>query len=184
MRHGEPDISGFPDKVSANEWPTLLARYSECGIVDTEKPEHISNAMLKGCHTIVTSDLRRSIESASLLSSHHSFITDSLFREIEDAFIPIPFLTLAPKTWGNIFILLWLVGAFALKRAFREGKVRARHCAKKLADLASEHGKVLFVGHGFINAYIATELRSLGWDGPRIPSKKYWEYGVYQKNTT
>jgi hypothetical protein len=34
-----------------------------------------------------------------------------------------------------------------------------------------------------MNRLIAKELRLLGWVGPKVPSRKYWEYGVYNIET-
>jgi broad specificity phosphatase PhoE len=158
--------------------------YKHCGLLDTEKPEDTVIVKFSNFKAIVSSDLKRSIESASLLSSGNSLIIDPMFREVEDPFISIPLLKFTIKSWYNIYILLWFFGLFELKSGIREGKTRAKACAQKLTDLAEEYGKVLFVGHGFMNKYIAKELNLLGWEGPKMPSKKYWEYGVYQKNAT
>lgn len=97
------------------------------------------------------------------------------------AFFSIPLLNLTPAAWSRIFILLWFMGLLALKKGFREGRARAREGAQRLASLAEAHGKVLFVGHGFINTYIARELNLPGWHGPKMPGRRYWGYGVYRK---
>jgi broad specificity phosphatase PhoE len=181
MRHGEPEIPALPEKVNAHEFLECLKLYNTCGIVGSSRPNQDAINQFKDFPAIVSSDLKRSVESASLFSPFGSLIIDPQFREIEDSFIPIPLIKLAPKTWGDMFILLWLAGMFEFKQAFKEGRVRARDCANKLVRLAHEHGKVLFVGHGFINTYIAKELKLLGWNGPKLPSKTYWDYGLYQK---
>ena len=182
MRHGEPNVLKLLNKINSNEFLECLKIYNTCGLLDASIPNDAMIEQFKDFGAIVTSDLKRSIDSAALISSQNSLIIDPMFREIDDSFISIPIVKLRPKTWGNIFILLWLIGMFELKKAFREGKIRARHCAEKLVRLAEEHEKVLFVGHGFINTYIARELKALGWSGPKLPSKRYWDYGVYQKS--
>ena len=183
MRHGEPDVPALADRVSSKEFLTCLELYKSCGILDTDKPPDSAQEMFSHFKAIVSSDLKRSIDSASLLSSGTLLTIDPMFREIEDTFIQIPYLKLTPKSWSIIFILLWFVGALDFKKAFKKGKLRAKNCAGKLVGLAEEHEKVLFVGHGFINTYIAKELKLLGWDGPKSPSKRYWGYSVYHKNT-
>jgi len=35
-----------------------------------------------------------------------------------------------------------------------------------------------------MNVYIVKELKLLGWQGPDFPSKRYWQYGVFEKVTT
>ena len=179
MRHGEPEIPPLPEKITSREFRQCLALYNQCGILRTSNPGDHVVQRYQDCRAIVCSDFKRSIESASRFVHYDSLIIDPLFREIEDSFIPIPFIKLAPPTWGRVYILLWLVGAFEIKRGFLQGKVRAKACADKLVSLAEEHGQVLYVGHGFINTYIAKELRALGWSGPKLPSKHYWDYGEY-----
>jgi hypothetical protein len=61
---------------------------------------------------------------------------------------------------------------------------RAREAAAKLVQLAEEHHAVLLVGHGFINHFIAKELRSRGWLGPKKPGSGFWDYGVYEQAAT
>lgn len=53
--------------------------------------------------------------------------------------------------------------------------------ALRLIELAEEHQKVLLVGHGFINHFIAKELQKGGWYGPTRPGKRFWSYGTYEQ---
>lgn len=184
MRHGEPDVSALTDKkrIAATEFLEYVEIYNSRGILSTSKPEDGAVDQFVKFKAVVTSDLKRSIDSALVLCSRQSLIVDALFREVEEAFFHIPMVRFSPKTWGNIFILLWLIGVLDLKKSFRQAKARARQCTEKLIGLAQIHGKVLFVGHGFINTYIAKELLSLGWIGPKAPSKKYWGYDVYKND--
>lgn len=181
MRHGEPDIPKLPEIVTSKEFFQCLNIYKNCGLLESSKPHETIIAQFRDIKAIVSSDLKRSSESAVQLASQTTVIIDPLFREIDGSFFPIPIVKLSPKTWGNIYIILWLIKLFELNKSFREGKTRAKDCTSKLIRLAETHDKVLFVGHGFINKYIANELRSQGWKGPRLPSKGYWDYGVYQK---
>lgn len=187
MRHGEPDVSMLSNKrITSNELLEGLKIYNTCGILNASRPEDTTLDKFREFSAVVSSDLKRSMESALLLCSQQSLIVDALFREVEDVFLRIPILKFTPRTWENIIILFWFIGLLELKRSFRETKIRAKLCAEKLIGLAEEHGKVLFVGHGFINIYIAKELASLGWDGPKIkmPNKRYWGYDVYNNNAT
>lgn len=181
MRHGEPEVPEFADRINAKAFRQCLDVYNRCGILESSRPASDTLSFFRDFSSVVASDRLRSIESAYVLSgSDEVLLIDPLFREIDDTFISLPLLKLKPQLWAKIFILLWYFGGFEFKKAFREGKARARECARKLADLAEAHGKVLFVGHGFINSYIASELRNTGWQGPKLPGKKYWEYAVYR----
>ena len=137
MRHGKPDTPQFPNKVNSKAFRNCLEIYNRCGILDDSRPTNATIELFREISAIVSSDLKRSIDSASLLCSQNTLIVDPLFREIEDSFISIPFLKLKPSTWGTIFILLWFCGAFKMKSAFRDGEKRAQICAGKLADLAN-----------------------------------------------
>jgi len=151
MRHGKPDVSALSDKVSSKQLVQCMEIYRNCGILDGDQAEDDSIKLFRQFEAIVVSDLKRSVESALLFSSHQALIIDPVFREIEDTFLPVPFFKLTPLAWGKIFILLWFVGIFRFNKAFKEGKVRAKICAKKLVELAEQHEKVLLVGHGFMN---------------------------------
>lgn len=181
MRHGEPDTSMLSGKFTSKEFLNCLELYRSCGLLDTSKPEEATIEFFSGFNTVVSSGLKRSVDSATLLSPRCSLVIDPMFREIEDTFISVPFIKLTPRTWSRIFILLWFIGVFDFKKAFRDGETRASNCARKLIHYAEERGTVLLVGHGFINSYIAKELIALGWHGPKLPGKYYWEYAVYQK---
>lgn len=52
-------------------------------------------------------------------------------------------------------------------------------CSERLAELASEHGTVLLVGHGSLNWFIARHLKKMGWSGPNKSPRKYWTFAVY-----
>ena len=187
MRHGEPDVSILSNKrIKSKDLLEGLEIYNSCGILNASKPEGTILDGFREFSAVVSSDLKRSIESALLLCSQQSLIVDALFREVEEVFFRIPILKFTPRIWVNIIILFWFIGLLELKRSFREAKIRAKRCAEKLIGLAEEHGKVLLVGHGFINTYIAKELVSLGWDGPKIkmPNKTYWGYDLYKNNET
>jgi broad specificity phosphatase PhoE len=181
MRHGEPDVPKLADiRIKSREFAQCMEIYNNSGISGASKPEDTAIDKFNSFNAVVSSDLKRSIDSALRLCPEQALIIDPLFREIEGTYLRIPFFKFAPKTWGNIFILIWLLGLFEFKGSFKAGKVRARLCAEKLIALAETHGRVLFVGHGFVNTYIVKELISLGWDGPKMPNKRYWGYEVYR----
>ena len=181
MRHGEPEVPRRDDKIRSDEFPDCLKIYNSCGLLGDSKPEESTFNKFKNFKGVVASDLKRSVESAVRLAFPPPQVdVDPLFREVQGVFFHIPFLKFTPRTWSKIFICLWYIGLFRYKASVKEGRLRAKQCAKKLIELAEKHQNVLLVGHGFLNAYIARELDALGWTGPKMPSKRYWEYGVYQ----
>ncbi len=57
---------------------------------------------------------------------------------------------------------LWLFSFSKNGEFFKQAKNRARLAAEKLIALAQTHHDVLLVGHGFINHFIAKELKKRG----------------------
>ena len=182
MRHGQVAVPEFNQRIPASQFQNCLELYDRCGIVEDDWPSNETKSALRGCALVISSDLRRAIESATRITPAAEQIRDPLFREVTHPYINIPWLRLHPQTWGKLFIALWWLGLLGGLRAFREAKHRARQCAQRLEHWAEKHHTVLLVGHGFMNTYIAKELLLLGWAGPGMPSKNYWEFGVYQKH--
>jgi broad specificity phosphatase PhoE len=122
---------------------------------------------------IVTSTLRRSLESAAILAPGRSVVTEELFKE---AGIPtaIPLrVALSPGSWDALARAAWLLRMAAGDEPFTEARSRATRAAERLAGLAREHGAVALVGHGMLNTLIARSLRAFGWTGTGN-SRVYW----------
>ncbi|CAN8140204.1 hypothetical protein THIOSC13_1770033 [uncultured Thiomicrorhabdus sp.] len=68
--------------------------------------------------------------------------------------------------------------------SLQEAKLRATEAVGKLKEIAYEHERVLFVGHGVYNRLLANELRKTGWSGPKNPGSKHWSFGIYQYEKT
>ena len=128
---------------------------------------------------IVTSTLRRSIDTADQLFGRVD-LTDQLFREAElPDLLKLP-LKLRPSHWFVVARLYWLLGADRNCESQRLFRSRVTKAARRLDDLAREHGSVALIGHGILNQYVARELLKLGYDGPRRP---HWRYGQSLKFT-
>lgn len=78
----------------------------------------------------------------------------------------------------------WVMGYSANGESISEGRERARLCAERLAEMAAEHGRVVFVGHGSLIWFIARRLKDAGWSGPKKSPRKYWDFGVYSYKGT
>lgn len=180
IRHGEPLLPQLPDRIRAREFPACMEIYDASGIRTDSRPARQYKQELAEYSTIICSDLPRSIESALQFCDQQDLTVSPEFREVEQGYLSIPWLSLSPQHWAKIFILLWLLGAFRYKYTFRQARKRAQRCAQKLIELAQSKGAVMLVGHGFMNTYIARELRAMGWSGPKQPGKGYWQFGIYQ----
>ena len=175
LRHGRPAFD-FSQKVPGRQLHELVKLYDSAGIVEPA-PQHVKEKF-QTCDLAVCSDLPRSIESATALGVQQ-IMSDALYREARLPYIKRGGISLSTSFWAALFRSLWFLGFSANGEPLKAVRERAGQGARRLQDLARENGRVLFVGHGFINYFIARELLASGWLGPNNPGKAYWEYGIY-----
>ncbi|NOZ11778.1 MAG: histidine phosphatase family protein [Gammaproteobacteria bacterium] len=180
MRHGEPRLPQF-NRIKAGDFQACVKIYDEAGICESSRPHESILSRFKGHDTVVSSDLNRSQQSAALFSDPATIRVDPLFREAQLPYVEVPIIRLHPFIWGYIFHLFWLARFPAHTESRGSAKKRSGECARRLIELAHKNGKVMLVGHGLINACIGSELRALGWAGPRIPGTGFWDYSIYRK---
>ena len=183
LRHGMPQIDK-ERRLSAAEFGQWVSMYNQSGINVGCMPSQEAMEQAKMCTFVMCSSLPRSSESAKVLGLENIDACESMFREMDMPYSLSSFWRLSPGTWSVLFRLMWGVGYSANGESFREARERARRCAERLAELASEHGKVLFVGHGLLNWFVSRYLKSMGWEGPQKAPRRYWEFGVYRHRTT
>ncbi len=180
VRHGEPDLPLWRN-VNASEFRQWIESYNSAGIKkETLPPRELCEAV-SSCAVVVCSDLRKSIESAKALGIEAVDHFDPLFREIGLPYADWSFPKLSPVLWVVLFRLFWFAGFSRNSESLDSARIRASTAAKKLEDFAQESGSVTFVGHGMINHFIANDLLSSGWKGPKNPGKRYWKFGVYER---
>ncbi len=179
LRHGKPDFE-FTRPVKARELGTLITSYNSCGIKGEPPVNAVERA--RQCNAVVCSDLPRSIESANALGIETVHLSDSLFREAELPYSRFGLVPIPPQIWAVVFRMLWFFGFSANGESLATARKRAAVGARKLVEISRAQGSVLFIGHGFINRFIAKELLAHGWAGPTNPGKDFWEYGVYRYN--
>ena len=179
LRHGK--VNYPPVKIlSAREFVIWVESYNTNQLDRSIKPNEGAIRIARSAGAVVCSDLPRSVESAEYLGVDKPTIIDPVFQE---AGLPIgswKFLRFSVRLWAIIFRILWFFGYSHGSESVKDAKFRAKQSAQKLIQLAQDHNLVLFVGHGIMNRLIAKELRKSGWEGPKVPSRKYWEYAVYK----
>jgi phosphohistidine phosphatase SixA len=181
LRHGKPAFE-LKGNIPAKDLREIAKSYDLSGIVGTPPTKAI--IATKGSHCIVCSHLVRSTESAEALGYYDPCLKEPLFCEtaiphFNNGSIPLPI-----SFWVVVLRILWLFGFSKNGESIADARNRAKHAASRLVELANEHQSVLLVGHGFINYFIAKELRKCGWFGPSKPGKGYWGYGVYELTAT
>lgn len=182
VRHGRPlvdDRSRIPGAVTG----TMLPGFEQAPLDTTlpPPPSLVSRAAAARC--IVTSTLRRSVESAALLAPGRPVLSEALFVEAGMPVAGPGRLAIRPKHWDAFARMAWVLGWSKGTESWPAARRRARLAAERLNDLAREHGSVLLVGHGMLNALIQRALRASGWAGGGWRSA-YWSYVVLTRSPT
>jgi broad specificity phosphatase PhoE len=178
VRHGKPAFE-LKGSVRAKDLGKIAKSYDLSGIVDTPPRETLAAA--RGNHFVICSDLTRSIESAKALGCPEVHATDPLFCESALPHFDGGSITLPISVWIVVLRLMWVFGFSRNGESLGDLRKRARQASTRLIELAEQHHDVLLVGHGFVNHFIAKELRRYGWLGPSKPAKGYWGYGSYER---
>lgn len=179
IRHGRPEIE-LKGKIRHAEFKRWLTEY-DCAPVEEKNPPPASlRKDANNYELFVCSDLRRSISSFNLLTINKVPVIDPLFRECELPCWSLGNFSCYPDVLVIFYRITWFLGASANCESKSAAMDRAKRCADKLALLANTHSSVAFVGHGFLNRFIATSLRERGWNGPKRPGSGHWSHDVYE----
>ncbi|WKA54745.1 histidine phosphatase family protein [Planococcus shixiaomingii] len=175
IRHGKSQWvqSGAVTFREFNQW---IENYNSHGI-DEEfvcPPETLRKAA--EASIVITSDLKRSVESAMLINPHANLISSPLFREVElpAGSMKLFGLKLRPSFWAISLRLLWFGGYSKNCESLRKARLRAKKAAQQLIGYTDQHQSVVLIGHGFFNMLIAKELQKAGWKGERKLGTKHW----------
>lgn len=150
-------------RMTCNDFNDWVEKYDDRGVFEEEYYPSDTLEKIEKANIVITSDLKRSIESAKLLNSSFKVISSPLFRETE---LPVPSkklwrLRLKPILWAVILRCLWFTGYSNGCESLTSAKQRAKKAAEDLVEYAQKHKSVVFVGHGFINLLIAKELQKM-----------------------
>jgi broad specificity phosphatase PhoE len=182
IRHGIPQCD-HRTKIRGCDFARWVAAYESAAVDGSIRPPPELQARLAAVPCIVTSTLRRAIESASLLAPGRPAASYALFDEA-GILTAIPFrLRLSPGQWDVFARVAWILGWSAGEETFREARTRATRAAEQMVALAREHGAVALVGHGMLNTLISRALRRSGWAGSGSP-RIYWGSVALQKSAT
>jgi broad specificity phosphatase PhoE len=180
MRHGKPSLP--PEKsITSVEFKNWIESYNSAELCENIKPCSKSIEIAQSCNVVLCSNLKRSLNSASILGAKKIFSTEHRLREMEMPWGKITYLKIKPKYWAVIFRILWFFGYSKNSESFKEAKLRAVHAASLLGSFAKESGSVLFVGHGMLNRYISKCLVASGWQVKKKVGSNYWEFGILER---
>jgi broad specificity phosphatase PhoE len=180
IRHGKSRLTEN-EKVTCLDFKKWVEKYDYNGVFEesaypSETIEKVENAKI-----VITSDLKRAIQSAKLLNPEVKTIPDPLFRETElpTQSMKVMDIKLRPSIWAIIMRLLWFCGYSNDCESLSNAKLRAKKTSQQLINYAEEYKSVVLVGHGFFNMLIAKELQRRGWKGKRKTGSKHWNCTTY-----
>jgi broad specificity phosphatase PhoE len=178
-RHGRPRI-GDVSPITGRELGVWLRHYDACGIDRDIPPPDALRQLAASAGRVLSSDLRRSIESASCLSGRAAI--DPQLREagLPDR-IGIP-IRLHPGICVALARVAWWLDWSTSAETVGEARQRADRATDRLCQLAYEHRSVLVVGHGMFNRFVAKCLRQRGWSGPRVLPREHWSFARFARN--
>lgn len=180
IRHGKTQVTENKP-ITCSDFSKWIEKVDNSGVV--EAPVYPTGTLekIQTANLVITSNLKRSIESAKLLGPDLNTIMNPLFREIQfpAPSKPLRGIKLKPYIWIVILSLLWLGGYSNGCESFRDARERAKRAARLLEKYAQKYNSVILFGHGFFNLMIATELQKTGWKGKKMTSFRHWICTTY-----
>lgn len=178
VRHGKPALSR---KV----WMTWRGyrdwwqQYDAGGLAETQKMPADVKTLAEMADVLISSPLRRAVETAELL---RGVAPDLIDENLVEAALPPPHLgplKFRPKTWGTLARVVWFVGWSDGMESHKVARIRANKMASKLADHASGGKTVLVTAHGWYNRMLKGSLKKQGWKCIRQNGDLHWSHRIF-----
>ena len=182
IRHGKPAIkkSDWDSKMNIVHFAKFMKNYRNISITpDSEMAVGVARVIPADAH-ILSSNLKRAIQTATAVTEGTAFNIDKLFREVSLPIVRLPGTTKCSRWWG-LSIALRIFGLAGKVESAKQAKLRVTIAAAHLSKEAKTQDVVLF-GHGVMNYFIAKELLNSGWSGLIPRNIKHWDVMVLTKN--
>ena len=172
IRHAKVDIDNSQkiDSLSLQKW---VSEYDTAPIHTESLPPKETVILLQSADVVLTSTLRRAIDSAKVLGIDIDE-QNKLFNEANIPEVNIPILKLKPKRWLVILRLMLLLGLGEKDTSLKASKMQAKEAANKLLEFSTEHDHVVLIGHGGMNWLIGQVLMKEGWELDGKGSHENW----------
>jgi hypothetical protein len=177
-RHGRPNLDHW-SWVTPKQLGEWIRAWDSADISTGEIPLDTRRRAAES-RVIVSSTLKRSVQSAKQLSATRDIVCEQLFCEADLPHSNWRFPRLPLSVWGVLFRVAWFCGYSSNAEPLTIALERARRSTERLVELARQNDSVFLVGHGIMTMLIAKHLLRLGWSGPRRPANKYWQYCIYR----
>ncbi len=178
IRHGKPMIDDL-GKITGAQLAEWVQYYDHASVDPSCHPPLPLLNTVSSIRCIVVSPLRRSVESAKLLSPEFNH---RVLFEAREAELPIPRfmqMKMSARTWCALSRLAWFMGWSAQTESLTQARLRAGIVAQELAALSRQKGSVLLLGHGIMNLLISQRLRAQGWKSLQVSGNGYWRFSEY-----
>lgn len=176
-RHGRPAWD-YSTRIPGHGLAIWLRGERDAPLDPASRPDPALGQLARNAALVIASPLRRSIDSARLLCPSRS---PRIEDDLQEAALPSAFgsdLHLPPNLWAVIARARWFLGWCPGVESLAVVRQRAARAARTLHGLA-QHGDIVVIGHGLMNALIAAQLGGLGWGGPAFAWRRHWAFGTY-----
>lgn len=181
IRHGKPQFWKRYEPytvISGVQVKDAILDYYNSGIETDLLPPQSSLEVAKTAALAICSGVKRTVETAAALGISCRLIHEPLFREPE---VPYGFwrkARLPLMLWFVISRTCWLLGYSLNCESFEKARDRAEKAASFLIKAAKEHGRVVLVGHSFMNSMIFRVLQRQKWKSKRPFDGKFFACNV------
>lgn len=180
VRHGKPALSR-KQKMDWRGYRSWWKDYDAGGLAETQKIPKRVTRLAKLADVIISSPLRRAVESAERLAGR---VPDKVWPELTEAALPSPKLgplKLRPKTWGTYARIVWYWGWSDGMENHTVARARAETVCDKL-DIEAAGGKmVLITAHGWFNRMVKGSLKKRGWKCVSQNGDLHWSFRRFER---
>ena len=177
VRHGRSShtVTGLLDLAAFRQWRVA---YEAAGIDPADRPPAELDYLAERAGVLVSSDIRRAVESARLLSAGRDVIASPLLRELALQAPPLRWIRMPLLGWAVAVGVRWL---FRRSHATPEEEERVRAAADWLIELAVGDGDVLALTHASFRSVLAKELVRRGWRVMPRRTSSHWSAWFFSR---
>jgi len=178
VRHGRPSLSRKV-RLTWRGYRDWWQQYDAGGLAEQQKIPPRVKELAVAADILISSPLRRAVETAVLLRGRDPDLIDN---DLVEAALPPPHLgplKLGPKSWGTLARVFWFIGWSDGMESHSEARTRANRMAQKLADHSSGGKTVLVTAHGWYNRMVKGSLQKQGWKCISQNGDLHWSHRVF-----
>lgn len=182
VRHGKPALSR-KIRLTWRGYREWWKKYDAGGLAENQKIPKKVKAYANSADILISSPLRRAVETARLLRGRDPDILDN---NLVEAALPPPHLgplTFRPKTWGTFSRVVWYVGWSDDMETHKAARIRANAMAETLAGHAAGGKMILVTAHGWYNRMLKGSLMKQGWKCVSQNGDLHWSHRRLERDT-